>query len=120
MLRAHLKRRLVIAAALLSLPTLAASVWSWTILRYVKPYEQIARGDTEARVVALMGRPARVSTDDRYPPMQTWDASDSFGTAGVTVARYYWYPLPSITGDEYVIGFDAEGHAVVKNKLISP
>ncbi len=93
--------------------------WLWLIWRYDTPYHRIARGDTEDRVVALLGKPYQVSAPHDVLK-QTWEDEESFGIAQTEVAKQYRYRVPVITGDEYVIGFDSDGHAVLKSHLTSP
>jgi hypothetical protein len=93
--------------------------WLWLIWRYDTPYHRIMRGDTEDRVVTLLGKPFEVSAPHDVLK-ETWADKESFGIAQSEIVKQYRYRLPVITGDEYIIGFDSDGHAVVKSHLTSP
>ena len=93
--------------------------WIWLIWRYDTPYHRIARGDTEDRVIALLGKPYQVSAPHDVLK-DTWADGESFGIAQSEITKQYRYRVPVITGDEYVIGFDSDGHAVLKSHLTSP
>jgi hypothetical protein len=87
--------------------------------RYDAPYHRIAQNDTEARVVALLGRPYEITAPhDVFK--ETWTDQEGFGIAQREIVKQYRYRVPVITGDEYVIGFDSDGHTVTKQYLTSP
>jgi hypothetical protein len=104
---------------LLIIPALIGIYWLWLIWRYDTPYHRIVRGDTEDRVVSLLGKPYQVSAPHDLLK-ETWADEESFGIAQSKIARQYRYRVPVITGDEYIIGFDSDGHAVLKSHLTSP
>jgi hypothetical protein len=103
----------------LIIPALIGIYWLWLTLRYDKPYHRIVLGDSEAHVVALLGRPYEISAPHDVLK-ETWADQESFGIAQLEIVRQYRYRVPVITGDEYVIGFDSDGHAVTKQYLTSP
>jgi len=45
---------------LLIIPAFVGIYWLWLIWRYDRPYHRIVVDDTEARVVALLGRPYEI------------------------------------------------------------
>ena len=115
LLRDLLKFFLTLAA----LAALAGVYWLWLIYGYDRPYHRIAREDTEARVVALLGRPYEITTPHDVLK-ENWSSEDSFGIAQREIVKQYRYRVPFITGDEYLIGFDSDGRAVTKQQLTSP
>jgi hypothetical protein len=104
---------------LFGLVALLGAYWLWLIWRYDAQYQRIVRGDTEDRVVALLGKPHQVSAPHDVLK-ETWADEESFGIAQSEIAKQYRYRVPVITGDEYIIGFDSDGHAVLKSHLTSP
>jgi hypothetical protein len=104
---------------LLIFPAFVGIYWLWLIWRYDTPYHRIAQTDTETRVVALLGRPYEISAPHDVLK-ETWSNEESFGTAQREIVKQYRYRVPIITGDEYIIGFDSDGHAVTKQHLTSP
>jgi hypothetical protein len=104
---------------LLLVPAVIGIYWLWLMLRYDKPYHRIAQDDTEARVIALLGRPYEISAPHDVLK-ETWRDRESFGRAQREIVKQYRYRVPVITGDEYVIGFDSDGRAVAKQHLTSP
>jgi len=88
----------------------AAEYHEW---RHVRPWREVRRGDSQERVMQLLGRP-----DD----MQGWQSdraswesgrkTDVYDAEVVERFRYiHWSPL---SGDEYYVGFDRKGHATAK------
>src|SRR5207245_1865296 len=110
---------LKIFLVLLSLPAVGGVYWLWLILRYDRPYHRIVPEDTEARVVRLLGKPYEITT--RHDALEkTSVGPDGFTIAQRQLVKQYRYEVPVISGDEYIIGFDADGHAVLKAQLTSP
>ena len=93
--------------------------WLWLLFRYDRPYHRIAREDPEAHVVMLLGKPYEISTPNDTLK-ETWSDDESFGIAQRQIAKQYRYRVPIISGDEFIIGFDSDGHAVTKQHLTSP
>jgi hypothetical protein len=86
--------------------------------RYDRPYGRVSRGDTQERVIALLGKPHRIATERRE--QLVWESPhhiDDFDGESVTEFRYIPFPP---TGDEYVIGFDHDKRAVSKYRITSP
>ena len=108
--------------AFLTLAALAALVgvyWLWLILRYDRPYHRIVREDSETHVVALLGKPYEISAPHDVLK-ENWSREDSFGIAQREIVKQYRYRIPVFTGDEYIIGFDSDGRAILKTQLTSP
>ncbi|PWT84061.1 MAG: hypothetical protein C5B58_05350 [Acidobacteria bacterium] len=67
------RRLLQLVAFVTALPMAAVALWfvvgEYQDWRYVRPWQQVARGDPEDRVVALLGRPHRIILDrkDKAP-----------------------------------------------------
>jgi len=118
-LRSLAKDLLKFVLTLCALAALVSIYWAWLIFRYDSPYKRIAQGDTEARVISLLGKPYQI-TAPHDTLKENWSSEDRFGVAGREIAKEYRYRVPVITGDEYIIGFDSDGHAVLKNQLTSP
>jgi hypothetical protein len=49
-----------------------------------------------------------------------WSSEDGFSIAQRQIAKQYRYRVPVISGDEYIIGFDFDGRAILKAQLTSP
>lgn len=108
--------------AVLTIAGLAALVgvyWLWLIFCYDRPYHRIIREDSEAHVVVLLGKPYQISAPHNAIK-ENWSNEDGFGIAEREIVKQYRYRIPFITGDEYIIGFDSDGHAVLKTQLTSP
>src|SRR5205807_8146941 len=108
-----------VAIGILGLIVAVASWWLWVLWRYENPFHRVARGDSEARVVLLLGKPHSISAPHDFAE-RDWSDPDSFGITGHEIVKEFRYEVPFLLGDEYVIGFDADDHAVLKNRLISP
>jgi hypothetical protein len=108
-----------VGLSILGLVVAVAVWWLWVLWRYEKPFHRVARGDSEARVVLLLGKPHSISTPHDFAE-QDWSGPDSFGITGHEIVKEFRYEVPFPLGDEYVIGFDADDHAVLKSRLISP
>ena len=98
--------------------TLALLSWAWADYRCYEGYRRIAPGYSEKQVVALLGRPPM-----DYPSHESvrdaWQSDGQFAIAG-DVVREYHYPIPLQPLREWVIGFDANGHVILKSEIISP
>jgi hypothetical protein len=86
--------------------------------RYVNPWHQVARGDTEDRVVTLVGHPHRVTTE----PLDkvAWESKHTLDWYEADCVKQFHYVPFSITGEEYDVGFDSSGHVVSKFHVTSP
>jgi hypothetical protein len=86
--------------------------------RYINRWERIQRGDTEERILKVMGRPHRVVFErSTYAPWATEHKVQEYEVESVKQFRYVPF---SFTGEEYGIGFDSSGHAVSKFHITSP
>jgi hypothetical protein len=90
---------------------LAGSWWFWTIHRVVKPWERVAREDTEEHVIALLGKPQFVS-DGSEMMKETYDGKDGFTTAGCQITKGFRYQ--TFLFGPYFVGFDSNRRVVVK------
>jgi hypothetical protein len=70
---------LKVLLVLLIIPALVGIYWLWLIWRYDTPYHRIARGDTEGRVVALLGQTDEVSAQRDTGAFQAIKAHPSAG-----------------------------------------
>lgn len=118
-LRSLAKDLLKFVLTLAALAFLVGIYWLWLIFRYDRPYERIAQGDTEARVISILGKPYQI-TVSHNTLKESWSSDEAFGIAGRVIVKEYRYRVPVISGDEYIIGFDSDGHAVLKNQITSP
>jgi hypothetical protein len=108
--------------AFLTLAVFAALLgvyWLWLIFRYDRPFHRIAQEDSEARVVTLLGKPYEISAPHDVLK-ESWSDNETFGIAQREITKQYRYRVPIISGDEFIIGFDSDGHAVTKQRLTSP
>ena len=112
---ARLLKGLIIAAAISVLPLAFVAVWLWCIVAYDTPYDRVARGDTEAHVRALLGKPDRVTGP---PENVAWNSESSIKANHGECIREFWY-VPPIALQEYTIGFDAHNQVVSKYRYQS-
>src|SRR5260370_38975207 len=86
--------------------------------RYVRPWQRVVRGDSEDRVVGLLGQPHRVTTlrSDKV----SWESQHTIEGYDAECVKQFRYLPWSITGERYRVGFDPSGHAVSKYHLSSP
>ena len=86
--------------------------------RYNGPWSRVARGDTQEQVIARLGKPHRIFIERQTK--LAWESNqheDYFDGESFVEFRYIpWSP----TGDEYVVGFDRDKHAVSKYRITSP
>jgi len=86
--------------------------------RYVRLWQRVERGDSEERVVALLGRPHRVKAE--RAAKVSWESKHHVDWYDAECVKEFRYIPLSITGEEYGIGFDSSGHAVSKFHISSP
>jgi hypothetical protein len=111
------RRKVVgILTGLLLLPVALGSVWGWSVYAYVRPYERVARGDSESQVLSLFGKPDRVTGP---PENVAWDSDVSLHANQGECVRVFWY-IPPIALEQYTVGFDAGGRVVSKYRYSSP
>jgi hypothetical protein len=91
----------------------------WLHLRWIRPFESVRRGTTEAQIIAVLGKPSDI-THENDTLTETWETKDGFGTAGGTSVQVYHYVTPPFAGGEYCITFDSNGRAIAKADLVSP
>ena len=111
----RLLKGLMIVAAISVLPLVFVAIWCWCIVAYDAPYERVARGDSEARVRALLGKPDRITG----PPENVgWNSENSIKANHGECTREFWY-VPPIALQEYTVGFDAHDKVVSKYRYQS-
>jgi hypothetical protein len=86
--------------------------------RYIRPWERVARGDTEDRVVALLGRPHRVIM--KHSDKATWESEKRIEYYDAESVKTFRYVPFSFTGEEYEVSFDSSGHVISKFHITSP
>ena len=86
--------------------------------RYVHPWQRVSRGDSEERVVALLGRPHRIVFEQT--DKAAWESEHNIDWYNAESVKRYRYILLSITGEEYDVAFDSSGRAVSKFHVTSP
>jgi hypothetical protein len=116
------KRALRVASIIIGIPLALFVTWfamvQYQDWRYIHPWERIERGDTEEHVLKIMGRPHRVVFEhSTYAP---WETAHTIEENHVESVKQFGYIPFSITGEEYRVGFDESGHAVLKFHITSP
>ncbi len=86
--------------------------------RYIQPWQKVQRGDSEERVLALLGRPDRVIAE--HSDKASWEFEHKVDWYDAESVKQFRYIPFSITGEEYGISFDSSGHAVSKVHITSP
>lgn len=117
------KRRLLqLVAVVVAVPVVLAVLWfvivQYQDWRYVRPWQQVARDDSEDHVVALLGRPHHVTAE--RTKRVSWESEHHIDWYDAEAVKEYRYIPFSITGEEYGVGFDSSGHAVSKFHITSP
>ena len=116
------RRILQLVAFVAAVPVALFLLWFATVAyqdwRYVHPWQRVVRGDSEDRVVALLGQPHRITAERGYKIAWESERTIDWGE-GECVKQYHYIPF-SITGEEYIIGFDSSGRAVTKFHITSP
>ena len=80
-------------------------------------YDSIARGETEAQVLSVMGEPPKISG---APENVAWDLDATVRRNDVGCVKEFWYrPIFNIVDEEYTVGFDSAGRVVSKYHYIS-
>jgi hypothetical protein len=93
--------------------------WKWIVTEKCRrSYAEVKRGDSEARVLDLLGKPSKVSG----PPSNiSWDSDATLHPNKGECVREFWYVPPiSIAGEEFTIGFDASSNVISKYRYESP
>ncbi len=112
------RRRKVVGVliGLLILPVAVAGVWAWCLFAYVKPYERVRLGDTESHVLAILGKPDKITG----PPENIASGDDTTLRANQgECVRVFWY-IPPVAVEEYTVGFDSSARVVSKYRYSSP
>jgi hypothetical protein len=112
------RRRKVVGVliGLLILPMAVAGVWAWCLFAYVKPYERVRLGDTESHVLAILGKPDKITG----PPENVAAGDDTILRVNQgECVRVFWY-IPPIAVEEYTVGFDSSARVVSKYRYSSP
>jgi hypothetical protein len=106
----------------IAIPTALVAAWFVTAQyedwRYIRPWQRVARGDTEQRVIALLGRPHRIIAV--HSDKATWEADGRVEWYDAESVKSFRYIPFSITGEEYEVSFDSSGRAVSKYHYTSP
>lgn len=109
-------RRVLGAYLFLGLASLGRGCW----LDHARDrgYGLLAHGDSEQRVVDLMGHP----DEEKGPPENvSWDGDDSISTNAGECVRECWYEMPlTFCGEAWTVGFDAKCRVVAKYHYVSP
>jgi hypothetical protein len=105
----------VVPLALFALWFATAQYEDW---RYIRPWQRVARGDTEDRVVALLGRPHRITME--HSDKGSWESGNKIEWFDAESVKHFRYIPFSITGEEYEVSFDSSGHVVSKFHITSP
>lgn len=109
-------KRILVAAVILAGCWFCYALWRGHA--YAKAYASVARGDSEAHVLELLGRPHRISGP---PDNVAWGTEDSIQRNGGDCVREFWYfPPISIDGEAWTIGFDSRSNAISKYNYRSP
>ena len=116
------RRILQLVAFVTAIPLVLFLLWYAVVAyqnwRYVHPWQRVARGASEDQVVALLGQPHRITAERGYKI--AWESEHAIDESdGECVKQYHYIPL-SITGEEYIVGFDSSGHATTKFHITSP
>ena len=95
--------------------TVSGVYWTWLNHCYVKPFRRVGRGDDEAQVTALLGKPQYVS-NMHDKKKDTWQEGDEFTTAGTEIVKTFCYWPPLGVGGHYCVSFDVDGRVIAKSK----
>ena len=109
---------LTLAAAPIFLYGLWFGIVGYDDWRYIHPFNQVQHGDSEDRVVNLLGRPHRVVVE--RTTNAPWESESKIDWKQAESVKEFRYIPFSITGEEYVVGFDNSGRAVSKFHISSP
>jgi hypothetical protein len=119
----HARRRLLqLVAFVAAVPLALIALWfvtgQYEDWRYIRPWQRVSRGDTEDRVVALLGRPHRVVME--HSTKGSWESNNHIEWYDADSVKQFRYVPFSITGEEYEVSFDSSGHVVSKFHITSP
>jgi hypothetical protein len=111
-------RVIVVLLTLIAVAGFIAAYWSWIAFRWDKPYARIVREDTEAHVIALLGKPHSIS-EEHFVVKQDSSEDRDFSVAQRQVVKQFHYNVPINPGEQYLIDFDPDGHAVLKMRYMT-
>jgi len=80
-------------------------------------YERVMKSDSEQRVIALLGRPAKITGP---PDNVAWDETNIHPNKGECVREFWYAPPLTICGEAWTVGFDQQGEVVSKYHYYSP
>ena len=86
--------------------------------RYVRPWRQVGHGDSEQRVMELLGTPH--SVEAWQSEQASWESDHKIEYYNAEVKERFRYLPLSFSGEEYCVGFDHTGHATSKYHISSP
>jgi hypothetical protein len=115
------RRILQLVAFVAAVPVALVALWFVTAQyeewRYIRPWERVARGDSEDRVLTLLGHPHRILT--QRSDKGSWQAEGKVEFYDADIAKSFRYVPFSITAEEYEVSFDPSGHVVSKYHFTS-
>jgi hypothetical protein len=85
-----------------------ASWWVYHVTNYSEWISQISIGDSETKVLAVVGRPVDINTS----PNHLWCSEPE-------ISYEYWYGT-AVVASWAVIGFNKQGKVICKLELESP
>ena len=84
----------------------------------MRGYAQVRQGDSEGKVLALLGRPYQITG---RPDNVAWDSDETVRTNSGECVKEFWYAPPvSLIGEAWTIGFDDRSNVVSKYHYLSP
>lgn len=111
MMKNKLKRIVKVAVILIVLsPICWVAAQLWKIHAYDTGYSKVAVGDSEAEVLAILGRPSEI----KPCAQEDKDAGEC--------AKVYWYnsPMPYVAPEMWVIRFNKDNQVASTYHYISP
>jgi hypothetical protein len=112
------KQTLVVLASLVLIAFLWLC-WAWFHdSAKAAAFTRVQRGDSQLQVLALLGRPFRVTG---VPKNIAWDSEDSIhANRGECIQEFWYAPILQIAGEEWTVGFDVHSNVVSKYRYVSP
>ena len=89
---------------------------AWKLKRYERAFPRLEFGATKAQVIQEFGKPQATDTCT-FESRLIW--GDEIIERSDFCIDHFWYSTPPLIG-AWVIGFDKEGRAVIKEYLQSP
>lgn len=78
-------------------------------------YQQVRYGDSEEKVLNLMGEPSSDFGDSSYTPQIGWERCKRWSSDGPWVHTVFFYD--EVPGSHWIVGFDTNRRAVAKSEL---